>query len=169
MKNLYIDFDGVILDTITVTYRMMNELNIDKKDSEAIRKFYYDFDWKQGLKEIPVLNDSINMIKLLEKSEKFRIFVLTHVISLKEGVEKIKYLKKLLPNVSVIIVPKELEKIMVVNPNNSILVDDYSGNLRIWKNHGGISIKFSLKEESNEFPVISSLDKILDIIYQPNI
>ena len=31
MKNLYIDFDGVIVDTIRVTYDMLDRLEVDKK------------------------------------------------------------------------------------------------------------------------------------------
>ena len=40
MKNLYIDFDGVIMDTINKTYEMMDEENIDRKNNEEVKKFY---------------------------------------------------------------------------------------------------------------------------------
>ena len=30
MKNLYIDFDGVIMDTIGVTYDMLDRLEVDR-------------------------------------------------------------------------------------------------------------------------------------------
>ena len=36
MKNLYIDFDGVILDTIRVTYDMVNRLEINIEDFEKL-------------------------------------------------------------------------------------------------------------------------------------
>lgn len=42
MKNLYIDFDGVIVDTIRVTYDMLDRLEVDKKDFEKMSEFYYN-------------------------------------------------------------------------------------------------------------------------------
>lgn len=32
--DLYLDFDGVLLDTINVSYKMMEELGIDLKDRQ---------------------------------------------------------------------------------------------------------------------------------------
>ena len=40
MKNLYIDFDGVILDTINVMYDLMDELNIDRNNYEEAKSSY---------------------------------------------------------------------------------------------------------------------------------
>ena len=34
MRNLYIDFDGVIMDTITTINRIMKELHIDERNPE---------------------------------------------------------------------------------------------------------------------------------------
>ena len=42
MKKLYIDFDGVILDTIRVTYDMIANLKLGT--DEEIRDFYYNLD-----------------------------------------------------------------------------------------------------------------------------
>ena len=45
MIKLYIDFDGVILDTINVTFRRLEELNItEEKD---IQDFYRSIDWNE--------------------------------------------------------------------------------------------------------------------------
>ena len=40
MINLYIDFDGVIMDTINVTYKMLSDKGIDMNDEVAKSKFY---------------------------------------------------------------------------------------------------------------------------------
>ena len=42
MKNLYIDFDGVIVDTIRVTYDMLDRLGVDRADAEKMSEFYYN-------------------------------------------------------------------------------------------------------------------------------
>ncbi len=43
MKKLYIDFDGVILDTINVTYKMIENLGLGTP--EEVKDFYYNLDW----------------------------------------------------------------------------------------------------------------------------
>lgn len=48
MKNLYIDFDGVICNTIEITYKMLDDLNIDTKDSDKVINFYKNLNWYAG-------------------------------------------------------------------------------------------------------------------------
>ena len=163
MKQLYIDFDGVILDTMTKTYKVLEESGIDKKDQEKVREYFRNLDWKKLIAETDQINDSINEIKKICDSKKFNVYILTHINSTNEMVEKIKYLHKVLPQVTVVSVPKEIPKTEVVNPSAAILIDDYSGNLREWKKEGGIPIKFSLGVEPNEFIVIKKLDEIIDL------
>ena len=43
MKRLYIDFDGVILDTITILYEEAKRQNVDKNNAD----FYINFDYKK--------------------------------------------------------------------------------------------------------------------------
>ena len=47
MKQLYIDFDGVILDTMTKSYEELKKENIDRKDEEKVREFFKNADWKK--------------------------------------------------------------------------------------------------------------------------
>ena len=49
MKNLYIDFDGVICNTIEITYKMMKDANIDLNDDDKVTEFYKDLDWNHVL------------------------------------------------------------------------------------------------------------------------
>ena len=44
MKNLYIDFDGVILDTITYLYRDFKE-TCKNYTEEEIKNFYVNYQW----------------------------------------------------------------------------------------------------------------------------
>ena len=62
MKNLYIDFDGVISDTIEVTYEMMNKQKIDRKNLDSVMLFYQNLDWEDLLNKTPLINDSMHKI-----------------------------------------------------------------------------------------------------------
>lgn len=162
---LYIDFDGVILDTIRVSYQMIDERNLQTRDE--IEHFYKNLDWENLLKISPILNESISCIEKLIKSNKFDIKILTHVNTEHEVEEKNKFITKHLPGVPAITCPKEIEKSDFVDPYNCILVDDYIGNLTSWKENGGIAVKFSDNGKLNDdFMVISKLDQLLHIDFQ---
>ena len=163
MKNLYIDFDGVIMDTINKTYQMMDEENIDKSDNEVVRKFYENIDWKRLLVEAGEINGAIEKVKKLNDSKKFNVSILTHVNSLDEAIEKVKFIRKFYDDITVIPVPKAISKTKMVHTKDAILVDDYSSNLVEWKSDGGLGIKFSIKPKKSEFVVIDDLDKIFEL------
>lgn len=160
MKKLYIDFDGVILDTIKSTYKLMDQSGIDKYNLKEARVFYRTLDWRKTLENTPEIHHSIDKIKKLMESKLFDVSVLTHIVSYDEGVAKIDYLRQRIPELPVVLVPKEFSKAEVVNPKDAILVDDYTVNLKEWKNKDGIGIKFSEKVKENEFPVITDLDEL---------
>ena len=63
MKELYIDFDGVILDTITEGYSRMEKLGLDTKNSEDCISFFGSLDWKEFIKNTPEINNSIDCIQ----------------------------------------------------------------------------------------------------------
>lgn len=165
MKNLYIDFDGVILDTITPVYNLAKKLNLDvKKETDKIGLLYSKLDWEELINESSELSDSINAIKKLDESKKFNISILTHINSLREAKAKIEFINKLFDDLTIIPVPKSCSKTMMTKTKDAILVDDYSGNLREWKNSGGIGIKYTKdNEEDKEFKTIHSLDELLNL------
>ena len=165
MQSLYIDFDGVIVDTIRVTYDMLERLGVDQTDFEKMSEFYYNLNWKQLLSLTPIINDSFNCLKKISATNKFNIAILTHVNSLDEAVAKINYIRKYYKRVTIIPVPREVSKTKMIEAKNAILIDDYSGNLKEWESAGGIGIQFSTDLNKNKgFKVIDKLDKILDII-----
>jgi len=159
MKKLYIDFDGVILDTISPLYETARNLNYDINDEE----FYRTFDFKKVLKDEYILNDSINCIKKLINSKKFDVSILTHCSSINEGADKISYIRKFFKDMTVIICPKCISKTKMLPMRNAILVDDYSKNLNEWESEGGIAVKFSQESKETRFTVINKLDKLIEI------
>ncbi len=163
MKNLYIDFDGVIMDTIDKIYQMIEEEHIDKTNNDELRTFYENINWKKLLSETEEINGSIEKVKKLNDSKKFNVAILTHINSLNEAVEKVKFIRKFYDDITVIPVPKAISKTKMVHTKDAILVDDYTGNLVEWKGEGGIGIKFSLKPKTSNFIVIDDLDKIFEI------
>lgn len=163
MKNLYIDFDGVILDTIDVTYRLLENENIDVKDIKTVENFYKTLDWKNLLSITPEINHAFSCIQELLDSKKFNIAILTHVNSLDEMIEKVKFIRKHTDHLTIIPVPKPLSKTKMVRAKDAILIDDYTKNLKEWKQEGGIGIKFSKKPKESEFITISSLNQILEM------
>lgn len=164
MKNLYIDFDGVILDTIDVTYKLIDDLQLDKKDTTIMKTFYENLDWKNILSITPEINESISCIQDLLEKDIYNISILTHVNSLNEIVEKVKFIRKFFPGITVIPVPKELSKTKMVHAKDAILVDDYVGNLTEWEEAGGISIYFSKTLKEKGFKVINKLDQIIEAL-----
>lgn len=166
MKQLYIDFDGVILDTMSKTYEELDKLGIDKKDFAKVTEFFRNADWKKLIEETEEINDSINEIKKICASKKFNVYILTHITSTNEMVEKIKYLHKVLPQVTVVSVPKEIPKTEVVNPSAAILIDDYSGNIKEWQKKLGIGIKFVKELEGSDYPEITHLSEVIDMFNQ---
>ena len=161
MKNLYIDFDGVISDTIEVTYKMMEDKKIDKSDSKVVFNFYKSLDWVSLLERTPLINNSMEKIEKIINSGRFDVAILTHVSCQDEAVAKIKYIRKFLKTVTIISVPKEVSKTEAVCAKDSILVDDYKGNLTEWEAAGGIGVRFYKTKRETKFIDITDLEEIL--------
>ena len=159
MTNLYLDFDGVLVDTITITYKMMYNLGISLNDRENVIKFYQQLNWYQLLENISEINNSFYNIRLLKELGSYNLNILTTVNSLEEIKAKISYIRSKDKDINVISVPKGIEKADAVKAKNAILVDDYSGNLKLWKNKGGIPIKFS-NENNKEYITINNLNSL---------
>ena len=166
MKQLYIDFDGVILDTMTKSYEELKREKIDFKDQERVQEYFRNIDWKKLIEETDEINDSINEIKKICASKKFNVYILTHINSTNEMIEKIKYLHKNLPQVTVVSVPKQIPKTEVVNPSAAILIDDYSGNIKEWQKKLGIGIKFVKELEGSDYPEITHLSEVINMFNQ---
>ena len=161
MKKLYLDCDGVILDTINKSYAMIREMDIDIEKEEEIKRFYQTIDWKKLIIDSGEINDSIKKIRELEKH--FDIEILTHTNSNEEIREKKDYFSRELPGINVISVPKNIDKCDMVSPKGAILVDDYAQNLKKWEEKGGIPIKFSDSGKDCDYTTITDLLELLEI------
>lgn len=163
MKNLYIDFDGVICNTIEITYKMMEDEGIDLKDSKRVQEFYKNLDWDSVLNNCEIINDGMDNIKKIYSSGKFNVAILTHVNSMQEIESKVNFIRKFLRDVTIIPVPKGISKTRMINARFSILVDDYPVNLSEWVEAGGIGVRFDLDLQGKGFLVIDHLDDLLEL------
>lgn len=163
MKELYIDFDGVILNTIDVSYKELQKLGIDKKDTENVIKYYQQLDWRNFLKSCSQINNSIDCIRNIIDCKKFLVTILTHVSSLDEAIEKIKYIRKYFRDITIIPVPKKISKVHMVHTEGAILIDDYTGNLKEWEEAGGVGVRFSEKMSGKGYLVVDHLDQIIKL------
>lgn len=163
MKNLYIDFDGVICNTIDITYKILEEKGIDLKDSVKVKEFYKNLDWESVLSNCDVINNGMENIKKICNSGKFNVAILTHVHSMNEITSKVNFIRKYLRDVTIIPVPKDISKTRMINARFSILVDDYPVNLREWVEAGGIGVRFDLDMQGKGFLVIDHLDELLEL------
>ena len=168
MQKIYIDFDGVIMDTITVIQSLAESVGLDYKNYDAMKEYLTKIKYKDILDNSTYINDAMYHIENLMKCGDFDIKILTHVITLDEAEEKIKFIRKYNKDVDIIVVPKDIDKSVAINPVGAILIDDYTGNLRIWKEHGGIGVRFSPKRNGKGFFAISSLDQILEMFEEDN-
>ena len=164
MKNVDIDGDGGIRDTLPPVYNLAKKLNIDyKTQPEQVGLLFSKIDWEELISESPELSDSTNNIKKLKESKKFNISILTHVNSLKEAAAKIRFINGLFNDLTIIPVPKSCSKTMMTQTKGAILVDDFSGNLKEWQESGGIAVKFVKEIENGKYPEITSLEELLDM------
>lgn len=150
MYNLYLDCDGVLLDTIRGGFNIMNELGIDLNDSVKVSTYFKYVNWKKLIEISGILDNSISKVKLLSESNIFKnISILTATHTYDEGCQKKDFFYNHLPNIKVNPVPFKLQKNFVVNTKNSILVDDNIKYITNWKNAGGIGVLFKLDSELN--------------------
>jgi len=157
MQKLYLDCDGVILNTIETTYQIIKERNIT--DEKEIDEFFRSISWKKLIIESGEIDNSISKIKELCKY--FDVEILTHIQSNQEVIAKKEYFSKVLPNVQVNFVPKNIRKADFIDPNGAILVDDYLPNLDYWYENGGVPVKFSNSGKKCQYTVITDLLELI--------
>ncbi len=141
-EEIYIDFDGVILNTqekIDYFFSLFNNTITPEWN-----KFLANLNWKKDVlpysKEI---KDSLKILKELYKMKK-NIYILSRVFSLNEARDKIEFLRDYGVNTSFIPSPGRILKSQVIIPNqNKILIDDSKDNTIDWMNNNGKAIYFT--------------------------
>lgn len=170
MTEIYIDFDGVIVDTWNLIY---NEYKKKYKTTEInelkIKKTMLDLGWNFILNNSRIIQGSIQNIHLLSK--KYKVYILSKVNSIEEKNEKIKFLQNKGIN-EAYFVPYDHSKTEYVTAKDNILIDDDLKNLEEWFEAGGKGIFFneflkdcdSYGQKNTKFLIIDNLLKICDII-----
>ena len=160
---VYIDCDGVLLDTIGYSKKLLLEqygINYDthdRSDVEADRKvgeFFKNLDWPRVLQESPEINNSKKFIRLFKNSNLYDPIIYTSISSLSEKEAKKEMFSQELKEVDLIF--GEAKKPKECNDGQSILVDDDDFNLRYWN---GIPIRF-ISNKPTIFPTIDDLGEI---------
>lgn len=142
-KVIYIDFDGVLVDTPKF---ISKELKIKGNSEETCKNFPWDY----FLKNCNEIENNLTVLKKISQQNK--VVILTHVYSDKEKSAKENFVYRKLKNIQIISVPYYIDKNIIVNPKDNILIDDYSNNIEKWINSSGIGIH--LKNEKR-------IDKLL--------
>ena len=144
---LYIDFDGVILDTEDLLFEEWRK-NPDRHSLPKIEKIKYiqAANWRHIIYDSDIINDSVYWLKQMNPAESA---ILTKVHSLEnEAATKIKWIREQGILQPVILVPFVSRKSDIVTVRNSILVDDCLRNLDEWIAEDGMGIFFD-KDDDN--------------------
>lgn len=144
---IYIDFDGVILDTEDLLFKEWRK-NPNRHSLPEIEKIKYiqKQDWSNIVNKSPIINDSIYYLKNMNSKE---TTILTRIHSLaNEGTAKVTFLREKGVKQQIILVPYNLKKSSMVNVKNNTLIDDSLFNLDEWVEYGG-KVLFFNKDNSN--------------------
>ena len=136
MKRIFIDFDGVIIDT----QYDIERIKVSEYKNLTWEEFSKAYDWNSFYANAKIINDSINILKNIKDDN---VFIITKTDSIKEQEAKLRFLRENGINLSVFFVPFSLNKSSIINPNeNDYLIDDNQNNISEWTNMGGCGIYF---------------------------
>lgn len=161
---LYIDFDGVILDTEVLLFEEWRRNPNRHLLSEEVKiKYIQDSNWNYVLNNSSIINDSIYYLKQMDPNISF---ILTKIHSFKEGNEKIKWLLKNNIKQKVILVPYYLKKTDMVSAKDNILVDDCLKNLKEWSDSLGHGVFYDMNDDNIDSwnqPNVDGYERVLSL------
>ena len=159
MKKLFLDLDGVLINTNKYIQKAINNSNDDISIKEVFVELCKSFPWHDFLNNCKEINNSFKLIKELNKI--YDLTIITHFYSLSEEKLKIDFITNKFKGIKYITVPFEKKKNEIVNAKNCILVDDYYANIENWNKSGGIGLFFSNKT-TKKIMTINNLRLLLD-------
>ena len=144
---IYIDFDGVILDTDPLLFEEWRKQPNHLTLPESLKiEYMKKQDWNYIINNSNILNDSIYYLKQMDPKTSA---ILTTIHSYEnEGIAKLNYLRNKNIKQQIILVPYTKKKTDCVNANNNILIDDSLFNLDHWSNNNGKSIFFDYDDDN---------------------
>ncbi len=157
---LYLDCDGVILNTMETSYKMMKELGLDSRKCEDLDYFFISYiDWNYLIYKSGIINDAILKIRKIKDSNFYKdVKILTKLSgNIDEELIKRRLFLKLLPDIEVITLPFKGNKDEVVNPVGNILVEDNLSNFDRWEKAYGNAILFKQNEFNYDSNIICDL------------
>ena len=162
---VYIDFDGVILDTEELLFEEWRKKSNHKLLSEEVKIEYIKrCNWEHILYNSSIINDSVYYLKQMDPNTSF---ILTKVHSLEnEASSKIKWIREQGIKQGIFVVPYPQKKTDIVDAYGNILVDDCLTNLDDWINNGGYPILFDINDDgfdSWDKPNIKGYQKVLTL------
>jgi 5'(3')-deoxyribonucleotidase len=160
-KTIYYDMDGVLANFDKECHRLSH---LDERPWLSIPGFF------RGLEPIGNPNETI---KLLQEMG-YKVYILTKV-EMRDRTDrandKIDWVMEHLPSLSVanlIIVPGHESKLDYIKTPiaESVLVDDYKGNLMEWHKAGGIAVKFGnkWKQERKYYQICCDIFNIIPLV-----
>ena len=161
---IYVDFDGVILDTDSILDMEYSKVK-DVKRSDFVK----NYDWEKLVNNATIINSSLYNLK----HSKQDIYILSKISSMNEAIAKVRYLRDSDVFANIYFVPTQISKSDVVIARGNILIDDKIYNLEQWEEKGGIPIFFN--KDNQDYDVRGNKNikykKIfnLDILTEDNI
>lgn len=164
---IYIDFDGVILDS--EERMLIRKYNAGFKNHNDENEFYEYFkyttlhpeEWDYIIRKASSINKSVEIIRELESLKK-KIAILTKVHTLYEMKVKIEDLRNHRKiNCPVFFVPPNVKKHNIVIPNDQLLIDDSKKNIKLWIENGGNGFIFDKTISDNTKDKVRSLEFLL--------
>lgn len=162
MKKLkiYFDMDGVLANFD----KAVNEMrHLDEVPWIHIPNFFRNLE--------PIGQPNITIAELQNRG--YEVYILTKVEirdTPARAEDKKAWLQKYIPNMSLantIIVPGHLSKLDYIRSNieDSVLIDDYKGNLIEWQQKGGIAVKFGNKVKVRPyFQITNDIHNIVKLL-----
>ena len=133
---IYFDYDGVRGNTEIGLFDEYKRLKLTMPELSKIQ-YLIEFDWHGWLRKCGPKKDSFTILKAHDPKE---AFILTRSWSAQEGKEKVLYIRENGVKNSIIIVPYDVPKSLVVEAKGNILVEDQRCNIVEWREAGGIGL-----------------------------
>ena len=162
---LYIDFDGVILNTEELLFKDWRKIPNRHLLSEDVKEEYIQTrDWEYIVNNSEIINDSVYNLKYIDPSTSC---ILTKINSLyNEGSAKIRWARKNNIKQNIILVPYLFKKTDIVDAYGNTLIDDSLHNLDDWVNNGGTPIFFDIDDDNIDTwnrPNTNNYQKVLSL------